>query len=467
MRLVFYDTETTGTDRDFDQILQFAAIVTDEKLRELDRFDIRCRRLPWVVPAPAALLVTGVSPHKLDDLSLPTFLEMMEQIRSKLEAWSPAIFIGYNSMRFDEPLLQRAFWQALLPPYLTVTHGNGRSDLLPIVRAASHLLKNTLSYPKAPNGSLTFRLDALAPLNGYSHDRAHDALGDVEATIHVARLIAKKHPWFWSSVLAKSQKSKILEILAHRSPVLVAQNSLSGPTAWWGSRIDDENSATASHSTIARLDFDWLHFALDEEQGMASHLRGPSRCIQQFALNKSPLIFSEAEALSVFGLMPNAEVRDRASYLGSAPDVRANAVSFFQTTRPQWSTSTILEQRMFEGFPDRADADLMEQFHAAYWPDRAGLIRSFSDGRYRQLAQRLVYVGAPEYLGPSDREKIKLSICDRIETSISSAPLWRSIALALRELDDIKRQRGMLPELLEIQDWLRDLATQCRDSNTP
>lgn len=49
---VFYDTETTGTIRDFDQILQFAAILTGDDLAEVDRFDIRRRLLPWVAPSP-------------------------------------------------------------------------------------------------------------------------------------------------------------------------------------------------------------------------------------------------------------------------------------------------------------------------------------------------------------------------------------------------------------------------------
>ena len=52
MSFVFYDTETTGTDTAFDQILQFAAIRTDHELRELERFEIRCRLLPHVVPSP-------------------------------------------------------------------------------------------------------------------------------------------------------------------------------------------------------------------------------------------------------------------------------------------------------------------------------------------------------------------------------------------------------------------------------
>ena len=50
MGLVFYDTETTGTNTSFDQILQFAAIQTDSELNEIDRFEIRSRLLPHVVP---------------------------------------------------------------------------------------------------------------------------------------------------------------------------------------------------------------------------------------------------------------------------------------------------------------------------------------------------------------------------------------------------------------------------------
>ena len=72
MQFVFYDTETTGTDTTFDQILQFAAILTDEDFRELDRFETRCRLLPHVIPAPGALLATRVTPAMLTDPGLPS-----------------------------------------------------------------------------------------------------------------------------------------------------------------------------------------------------------------------------------------------------------------------------------------------------------------------------------------------------------------------------------------------------------
>jgi exodeoxyribonuclease-1 len=98
MKYVFYDTETTGTDTTFDQILQFAGILTDADLNELDRFETRCRLLPHVIPAPGALLATRVTPVMLTDPSLPSHYEMMLQIAQKLREWSPAIFTGYNTL---------------------------------------------------------------------------------------------------------------------------------------------------------------------------------------------------------------------------------------------------------------------------------------------------------------------------------------------------------------------------------
>jgi exodeoxyribonuclease I len=94
MGFVFYDTETTGTDTAFDQILQFAAIHTDFELNELERFEIRCRLLPHIVPAPGAMHVTKVSAARLFDPSLRSHYGMTCRIRDQLLAWSPALFMG-------------------------------------------------------------------------------------------------------------------------------------------------------------------------------------------------------------------------------------------------------------------------------------------------------------------------------------------------------------------------------------
>jgi exodeoxyribonuclease-1 len=127
MAFIFYDTETTGKRTGFDQIFQFAAIKADDELNVIDTFDVRCRLLPHIVPSPEALLITGVSVADLTGAPVSHF-EMMRQIHAKMYEWSlgGAVFIGWNSMRFDEAMLRQAYYQTLLPIYQTNTNGNGR-----------------------------------------------------------------------------------------------------------------------------------------------------------------------------------------------------------------------------------------------------------------------------------------------------------------------------------------------------
>ena len=131
MTYIFYDTETTGKSTSFDQILQFAAIRTDDDLNVLDTFDVRCRLLPYVVPSPGALLVTGTTIAAITTCPLSHF-EMMRRIHAKMHRWSEggAVFVGWNSMKFDETLLRQAYYQTLLPVYQTNTNGNGRADMM-------------------------------------------------------------------------------------------------------------------------------------------------------------------------------------------------------------------------------------------------------------------------------------------------------------------------------------------------
>ena len=108
MDFVFYDLETTGLSPAFDQPLQFAAIYTDENFVEKDRVNIRCRLAPHILPSPQALVVTRVTPDQLTDPSLPSLFEFSQQVAELTERWAPAIWVGYNTIKFDEEVLRIA-----------------------------------------------------------------------------------------------------------------------------------------------------------------------------------------------------------------------------------------------------------------------------------------------------------------------------------------------------------------------
>jgi exodeoxyribonuclease I len=58
MTFAFYDLETTGLSPAFDQPLQFAAILTDDEFREIERVNLRCRIAPHIIPSPWVLIFT-------------------------------------------------------------------------------------------------------------------------------------------------------------------------------------------------------------------------------------------------------------------------------------------------------------------------------------------------------------------------------------------------------------------------
>ncbi len=456
---VFYDTETTGLNRDFDQILQFAAILTDDALNEVDRFNIRCRCRPWTVPAPIALKVTGVRPTHLSDAALPSLYDMMGTVRARLEHWSPALFVGYNTMRFDEPRLQRAFWETLNPPYLTVTHGNARFDILPLVQAASHLVPGILDYPVSANGRTGFRLDALAPLNGFAHANAHDALGDVEATIHIARILAQRAPALWTAAVRSAPKAATVAVLRSDAPVLIVEFLANGPAVWWGRRIDGAG-ATGSTALVARLSADWAALSRTDDAGLEAVLSGSPKPLRQVGLNKAPVLFEAAAAQEAWGLAPSASEQAQNAWLAEEDSFRERLLRLNTALAPEWPQAEHLEQMIHAGFPNRADEARMARFHQIDWPARAGLVREFEDVRLRQLGQRLVFEAAPHLLAPADRDRLAQAIAGRLHLDHRDDALWRSIPAARRELQELREDAAASGLADEIEDWLAALAAR-------
>ena len=100
---LFYDIETTGLNKCFDQIVQFAAIRTDLNLKELSRHEFSVKLNCDVIPAPAAIITHRIGvKHFQEGISE---LEAIQKIHALLNT-PGTISVGYNSLGFDDEFLR-------------------------------------------------------------------------------------------------------------------------------------------------------------------------------------------------------------------------------------------------------------------------------------------------------------------------------------------------------------------------
>ncbi|MDG4889991.1 MULTISPECIES: exonuclease domain-containing protein [unclassified Mesorhizobium] len=404
MAFVFYDTETTGTNWQFDQILQFAAIKTDHDLHIVDEFQLQSRLLPHVVPSPEAMKVNGLKPSHLTDPSLPSHYQMMQSINSRLRGWGRSMFMGFNNLGLDENILRAAFYKTLHRPYLTVMDGNSRTDLLKLARAAHLLAPGALRLNTGDYGAPVFKLGDLARANGYNNLNAHNARADLDATLHVARILMNEAPAVWNDFMRFAQKSAVLQHI-HDEQIFGLAEFYKGKAYTWlvtriGISVRDRNIHYAFD-----LQFDPAEFAALSDEELVERLATLPRPVKKLKVNGCPVLFAveDAPAGTEARALDDAELELRVRRLRDDPGLTARLVAARDASLPIYPPSPHVEQQIFDAFTADNDVAVLEQFHAAPWEKRYAILSALQDGRLCFLGEELIYLESPGALSTERR----------------------------------------------------------------
>lgn len=214
----FYDLETSGFSPREARIMQFAGQRTTMQLELIGEPENHMLRLSDdILPDPSAVLLTGITPQMTitDGLTEAEFLKIFH---SQI-ATPGTIFVGFNSLRFDDEFLRYLNYRNFHDAYeWHWSMDRSRWDMLDVVRMTRALRPEGIKWPFASNGAPTNRLEELASLNKLLHEKAHDALSDVQATIALARLINEKQPKLFSHLLAYRDKKIIAGLVESGKP---------------------------------------------------------------------------------------------------------------------------------------------------------------------------------------------------------------------------------------------------------
>ncbi len=441
MPFAFYDLETTGTSPAYDQPLQFAALLSDDDLKPLERVNMRCRLAAHILPSPQAMAVTGVPIDQLTDPALPSWFEMMQKIQRLVEAWAPATWTGYNSMSFDENFLRQSFYQTLQPEvFATQFNGNTRLDVLQILYAVYQRARETLNWPVDDAGNAIFRLDALAPANGFQDHDAHDALGDVEATRHLLQLVRDRAPELFKDVLANRDKAHVDRLLASGKPLEFVARLPGGPPkgiVGCGCGRDSDNANTAGFFDV-RAEDPVECFGLDRAKLIELLERSP-RVVHRLKINEAPMLFGAPAA--------DESTRERCHAISASADFscrvgEAMAELRVQRNPPRDPSDPVrIEERIYDGFYRREDKQLLRSFNMAEdWQARLSVVEQFGDARLQQLGRRAAVLLAPEIMSAATVASAARNILARWRTAEVPPKGWTTLAAAHAQIDSLLRE---------------------------
>jgi len=435
--LVIYDTEASDLDVRHGQITQFGAIRADTDFNVLAETDIRVRRLPWIVPSPEALKVTGTSAHELSGEGTISEYRASELIESFLVPGygQERIFITFNG-RFDDELIRSTLFRNLRSPWFTSGKLSVKVDLLDMVRLACAAGRDLISVPVNDKGQDSWRLENLCPANGIRIE-AHRALGDSYATMELARLVRKAAPWAWETAVRCG--------LASRCESLLAKAASTGEPVFLFTHFGKAEVVPAAvlgtdkKKKWVLADLRGAREIPSDREEIASLLFTAGTPLPVIRSNNSPYLLDRETAMAIDPQIDLDGILSRAVHIKDSPIPEMATASLKSRTYEKAGTLTS-EERIYSGFVSDWDKPTMTRFHRAHsWQEKASL--KFRDDRLADFAARIVLEA--RHYGEADLSEGQAREAEALCSEALSRPWaaaedarWTTLASAALNADD-------------------------------
>ena len=465
MNYVVWDIETDSAQTDWATIIEIGGILLDENFKEKERFQARCRLPQDRVPSATALCINKSNVDLLTKGNLSHY-EMLTQVEQKFREWSPATFLGYSSINFDDEVIRKEFFKSLRKPYLTNTDGNVRHDALNIVRAAFAIDDDVLKTELNPKGNKSMKLESLARLNGFESAGAHSALFDTELTVKVLDLIKQKQPTLWQEYFKTSSKV-IVENLIKQEKIFTLNeyfygtsrlylcaplhpNACTHPIYNWGQAIDLRVDVEA----IQKLNY----------EDLKKEMKKSPKFLRTIRSNKAPIILDQSFGMKVepySKLDPNllkkrAElVKTNEKFSQDICNILREAAEEKMETSSQEDIEP--EESIYSGGLDylKKDGLLFQKFHQEDWKGKFAMIDKFKDERMVTFAHSLIFNEAPEILPKEVHKKIKRRIASRILST--NKEKWWTVSAFYSECDEIRENEDKMFSFKTVDEKLKFL----------
>ncbi len=415
----FYDLETSGFNPRSQRIMQFAGQRTDLDLNPMgEPVNILISLAPDCLPDVDAVFITGITPQQ----TLADGVTEAEFLRTFAEsiAVPGTIFLGYNTIRFDDEFMRFLLYRNFYDPYeWQWQDGRSRWDLLDVVRMTRALRPDSIQWPFDIHGKPTNRLELLAALNKLEHEHAHDALSDVMATISVARLIREKQPKLFDYLLGMRDKKKIAGFVEKGDPFVYASGRY--PSEYEKTTVvsmvcpHPERQGCAMVYDLRKDPGDWTSKTpeqLAEAMRWKKDSDEPRLPVKKMQYNRCPAIapLSVLDSASKERLQIDMSVINKhKAALDVSPDFAdklCQALNILEKREQVGMVSTMqdVDAAIYDGFFGTADRHAMSVVRAAAPEELGALNLKFEDHRLEALLPLYKARNYPKLLTGEERE---------------------------------------------------------------
>ena len=444
MNLAIWDIESSSASTDFGSIIEIGGVLVDQNFKEKDRFNLRCRLPEGEIPQAMALIVNKTSIKQLTQVNLSHY-QMLGQIEKIFKKWSPAIFLGWSNIGFDDEMIRKEFFKGIRYPYITNASPNKRHDGINIARAAYAIDTNVLKTEINEKNNAVFKLESLARENGFDSSDAHSALIDSELVVKVLGLIKKKQPENWNDFLRTANKLDT-ETILKKENIITLNEYFYGksrlylcaplhpkhcihPIYQWGQAID------------LRVDIEpLLKMSINE---LKFEMKKTPKFLRTIRSNKAPIILDAKFGMKVepYNSMDKELIIKRSKILRESEKFSQDILTALREIAEEKEQSKsqediYVEESIYQKFTSNKDIALFPAWHAADWKNKLKLLSKFDDERLVMFGQKIIYQESPDVLPPDLLKKIRRGIAKRILSEKKEK--WWTIPTAMVEIDTLR-----------------------------
>ena len=422
MNLVIWDIESSNANTDFGSIIEIGGILVDENLKEKDRFNLRCRLPEGEIPQAMALIVNKTGVDMLTKANLSHY-QMLSEVEKIFKKWSPAIFLGWSNIGFDDEMIRKEFFKGIRYPYITNASPNKRHDGLNIARGAYAIDPTVLETETNEKGNAVMKLESLARMNGFESGGAHSALFDAELTVKVLGLIKNNQKDTWNSFLKTSSRVDA-ETIFKKEKIITLNEYFYGksrlylcaplhpkycvhPVYQWGQAVD------------LRVDVEpLLNLSVNE---IKAELKKTPKFLRTIRSNKAPIILDENYGMKAepYNVMDKELIYKRAKLVRENEKFSETVITALreiaeEKEQTKSQEDILAEESIYQKFTPNKDTALFPKWHSASWKDKLVMLDKFEDERLIGFGKKIIYQESPETLPKDIYDEVKREIAKRI-----------------------------------------------------